>query len=170
MTLHPIFAAVVAAMLTTTAALPARADGHIDRTDPDATAAAVIKAFLKEDGPAVAALFNEINQRAVPQFMTLAPGDPEWDDLWSDWRQAGLDAFDGSILPARLSAEDGTEAVIPFAYDGESGATSIREGCPDSCRYLVIVLTLDDYDDTTWGFEDINGFPVGRYQNADPVN
>lgn len=146
------------------------AAGHIDQTDADITAIAVIEAFRAQDGPTGAGLLNDTNARMAPMLSALPVGDPEWDALWSSWRQAGLDVWGGKNLPARDRDGDGTTAIVPFAFDGPDGAVSLSGACTNGCRYLLIVLTRDSADDTTWGFEDINGAEITNYDSAGPLN
>lgn len=155
---------------TALAASTAHAAGHIDQTNADVTATAVIEAFRAQDGPTVAGLLNDTNADMAPMLSALPVGDTEWDELWSSWRQAGLDVWGGKNLPARDRDADGTTAIVPFAFDGPDGAVSLSGSCTNGCRYLVIVLTRDSADDTTWGFEDINGAEITNYDSAGPLN
>ena len=149
------------------AATGAAAEAHVDMTDPNAVAVAVIEALRAQDGPALAAMLNEANQRSAEMFAAMPPGDPEWDGLWSSWRQAGIDLWDGEPLPVRY-ADTEHEAVMPIAYDGADGQLPLSAEC-GACRYIVVRLTRDGEDDETWGFEDVNGHSIGRYRNAAPA-
>ncbi|MEJ6398849.1 hypothetical protein [Yoonia sp. 208BN28-4] len=147
----------------------ATADGHIDLTDPNATAVAVIEAFRAKDGPAFGPLVNEVNARFATMVADMPADDPEWDDLFSSWRQQGLDVWDGTILPAKQRGDDPMTLTVPFALSSNDvGQPLSQTECAAPCRYLVIVLTRDSETDTTWGFEDINGRDLSAY-DADPA-
>lgn len=157
--------------LAALAAVPAVwAGGHIDATNPDTTATAIIEGFRAQDGTTLSVLLNETNARMGPMLAELPAGDPEWGDLWSSWRQAGLDVWSGKNLPARDRDGDGMTAIVPFAFDGPDGAVPLTGTCASGCRYLVIVLTRDSAEDTTWGFEDINGTEIADYTYAGALN
>ena len=149
------------------AATGATAEAHLDMTDPNAVALAVIEAFRAKDGPALVPLLNETNARDADMFAEMTPDHPDWDGFWSSWRQAGIDFWDGEPREVRFGdTED--EAVMPIAYDGADGQLALAEDCA-ACRYIVVVLTRDGEGDRTWGFEDINGYSVGRYGRASPA-
>lgn len=149
------------------AATAAAAEAHLDMTDPGAVAMAVIEAVRAKDGPALVPLLNETNRRHADMFAGLTPDNPDWDGLWSSWRQAGIDLWDGEAREVRFGATE-QEAIMPIALDGPGGQLALSEECA-SCRYIVVALTRDGDGDETWGFEDINGYSIGRYERAAPA-
>jgi uncharacterized protein YdbL (DUF1318 family) len=68
------------------------------------------------------------------------------------------------MLPARFAiGYDGErEAIIPFAVETPTGTASLASAAGEV--YLVIVLTLDDAADTSWGFEDVNRYRAEDYK------
>jgi hypothetical protein len=133
----------------------------LDRTDPDAVAVAILDGYRAQDGAVIAAYFNETNQR---QFAAGRGPSEGFEELFDGARAQAAISWDGEHLPARFGpgTRGGRQAIIPFALETGAAPASIAGASGGS--YLVIVLTLDDAADTSWGFEDINRYPASRYE------
>ena len=143
--------------VTVATALPALAQDQ----PADAVASAILHGYVAQDVAQIAPHSNETNQRF---FEGLLANPADAGELFEGTRgEAGL-GWDGLILPPRYRTDgDRPEAIIPFAIEASSGPASLTSGAGG--RYMAIVLTLDSPEDTTWGFEDINYIPRGRYDS-----
>jgi hypothetical protein len=138
--------------------------GPVDPTNADAVAAAVLDGYRRQDIAAIAVHTNQTNRDL---FAGLIAGSEDREDLFGGWRGMAATNWDGETLPARFTiGYDGDrEAIIPFAVETLTGTASLASGSAEV--YLVIVLTLDDAADTSWGFEDVNRYRADDYQALD---
>ncbi|MBF9042016.1 hypothetical protein HKCCE4037_01650 [Rhodobacterales bacterium HKCCE4037] len=120
-------------------------------------ASAILTGFVARDAAQIAAHTNETN---AAYFAAILDGSENPEPFWADTRAEAAAGWDGMILPARYDGDD--RAYVPFAIEGETSAASLTSG--EAGRYMVIALTLDSAEDTSWGFEDINFFDLPRYE------
>jgi hypothetical protein len=109
----------------------------IDRTEPAATAEAFLTAYKARDLAAIAGLANANNQPLFAELARDGEAHPAYEDVFSGWRAAAADGWDGTIGAARY---DGGNAVVAF---GEFGDNEIA----------VVILTSEAGG---WAVEDIN--------------
>jgi hypothetical protein len=124
----------------------------------------VLDGYRGQDVAVIAVHTNQTNREF---FAGLIAGSEDREDLFGGWRGLAATAWDGETLPARFTiGYDGDrEAIIPFAVETPTGTASLASGSAEV--YLVIVLTLDDAADTSWGFEDVNRYRAEDYQGLD---
>ncbi|MEM7695619.1 MAG: hypothetical protein AAF318_14285 [Pseudomonadota bacterium] len=124
-------------------------------------ARAILSGYVERDVAAIAAHSNDYNQRFFSRALQSAEFAAQ---LWDGTRGEAGTGWDGNTLPARYRpGRDGLpEAIVPFAVETKSGVAALGDG--KRGRYIVVVLTLDSADDTTWGFEDFNFLPPSKYE------
>lgn len=109
----------------------------IDRTDAAATAEAFLTAYKARDLAAIAVVANENNQPLFAELARDGEPHPAYENVFSGWRAAAADGWDGTIGATRY---DGRDAVVAF---GELGDDEIA----------VVILTSEAGG---WAVEDIN--------------
>jgi hypothetical protein len=160
--LRAVVIAGVAVFISACAAAPrSPGSGPVDPTNADAVAAAVLEGYRRQDIAAIAVHTNQTNREL---FAGLIAGSEDREDLFGGWRGMAATTWDGEMLPARFAiGYDGErEAIIPFAVETPTGTASLASAAGEV--YLVIVLTLDDAADTSWGFEDVNRYRAEDYK------
>jgi len=144
-----IFASLLAVVAT-------GASAQTQEHSPEAVAAAILTGFTSADFTVIWPHLNAYN------IETMSPEifeEHTFAEVFDAPRAHAAMAWDGMILPARFDYL--TSAFVPFAIETETGFAPLGSGEPG--RLIVVTMTLDSPDDTTWGWEDFNYMDRDRY-------
>jgi hypothetical protein len=131
-------AVVVALWVGPLASTAPLAGQTVNRTDPSATAAAVLNAYQAQDLEALAPLANRDNRELLHELAEQGDQHPRYRSIFSGWRWDAVHSWDGVL--GELRYRNANEALVSFAVLG-----------PD--EVAVVVLT---WEEGGWAFEDVN--------------
>lgn len=114
----------------------------VDRTDPTATASAVLTALQERDLATLAALSGENNIEFFAELAAAGPDHNDYDEVFSGWRADAFDNWDGTLDAPRYNERRGSTMAL------------FQIGAEVDGELPVLVLTQDAAGQ--WGLEDIN--------------
>jgi hypothetical protein len=140
------FTAVAALLVVFSASAASLTGQTVDRTDPSATAAAVLSAYQAREVEALAPLANRDNRELLLELSAQGEQHPRYQSIFSGWRWDAVHAWDGVLGEVRY--RNAAEALVSFAELG-----------PD--EIAVVVLT---WEEGGWAFEDVNSPSRARFE------
>jgi hypothetical protein len=109
----------------------------VDRSDPSATAAAVLRAYGTRDLDALKQLSGPHNQKILEEIAAQGESHPRYRSIFLGWRMEAVLKWDGKLGEPR---DSGKRVQVPFAEAGPE---------------FNYVVTLER-ESSIWAFEDIN--------------
>jgi len=147
----PAFAMLAAALLLVgcckTHVASTAITATVDRSDPAATARAVLTAYRDKDLEALSRLCTRWNSGLMAEMAKSGEGHPSYASIFGGWRWKAVSAWDGRLRETRFRGPDA--AAVAFG-DIE----------PDE----IAVVSLE-WEGGRWCFDDVNSPATSRFKS-----
>ncbi len=130
----------------------------------EAVAAAILTGFTQTD---ITMFLPHLNAYNAANLNAEVAVTLSFDEIFNDERAAAAIAWDGMILPAHYDnsgvyfGSENPVALVPFAIETDTGGAPLGSGAQG--RLIVVTLTLDSPEDTTWGWKDFIYMDLDQY-------